>query len=136
MVRTIACFDIVWRPSASPLAASRSTTTTRCCIKTGRPSLFLIHQCRRSACTAFSHTPTILPAGFSSGMLRRGPTCNYPPAEPPALGSAHQGEPLQQLLRQHRRLHIEHFPSYAPGSTPMKGFGLGPNVHSLIVACY
>lgn len=28
--------------------------------------------------------------------------------------SAHQGEPLRKLLRQHPRLSIEHFPSYAP----------------------
>jgi hypothetical protein len=28
--------------------------------------------------------------------------------------STHQGNPLQELLGQHSRLHIEHFPSYAP----------------------
>ena len=32
--------------------------------------------------------------------------------------STHQGEPLQRLLRQHSRLHLEHFPSYAPELNP------------------
>jgi len=32
----------------------------------------------------------------------------------PSETIANQGAPLQQLLRQHSRLHIEHFPSYAP----------------------
>jgi hypothetical protein len=32
--------------------------------------------------------------------------------------STHQGAPLQQLLRQHSRLHIAHFPSYAPELNP------------------
>jgi len=41
--------------------------------------------------------------------------------------STHQGKPLQRLLGQHPRLHIEHFPSYAPDSIPMKGSGLWPN---------
>ncbi len=35
--------------------------------------------------------------------------------------STHQGKPLQQLLRQHDRLHIEHFPSYAPELNPDEG---------------
>jgi transposase len=35
--------------------------------------------------------------------------------------STHQGAPLQQLLRQHSRLHIEHFPSYAPELNPDEG---------------
>jgi len=35
--------------------------------------------------------------------------------------STHKGEPLQQLLRQHSRLHIEHFPSYAPELNPDEG---------------
>src|SRR6266478_2250709 len=48
--------------------------------------------------------------------------------------STHQGAPLQQLLRQHSRLHIEHFPSYAPELNPDEGFGLWRNVHSPIVA--
>jgi len=32
----------------------------------------------------------------------------------PSETIANQGAPLQQLLRQHSRLHIAHFPSYAP----------------------
>src|SRR6266478_3039908 len=32
-----------------------------------------------------------------------------------------QGKPLQQLLEQHSRLHIEHFPSYAPELNPDEG---------------
>ena len=32
--------------------------------------------------------------------------------------STHQGEPLRKLLRQHPRLSIEHFPSYAPELNP------------------
>jgi len=35
--------------------------------------------------------------------------------------STHQGKPLQQLLRQHSRLHIEHVPSYAPELNPDEG---------------
>ncbi|MGA3315840.1 MAG: IS630 family transposase [Candidatus Korobacteraceae bacterium] len=35
--------------------------------------------------------------------------------------STHQGEPLQRLLRQHSRLHLEHFPSYAPELNPDEG---------------
>ena len=35
--------------------------------------------------------------------------------------STHYGEPLAQLLRRHRRLHIEHFPSYAPELNPDEG---------------
>lgn len=35
--------------------------------------------------------------------------------------STHQGQRLQQLLRQHSRLHIEHFPSYAPELNPDEG---------------
>jgi hypothetical protein len=35
--------------------------------------------------------------------------------------STHKGAPLQQLLRQHSRLHIEHFPSYAPELNPAEG---------------
>ena len=35
--------------------------------------------------------------------------------------STHKGAPLQQLLRQHSRLHIEHFPSYAPELNPDEG---------------
>jgi transposase len=35
--------------------------------------------------------------------------------------STHQGQPLRQLLRQHPRLHIEHFPSYAPELNPDEG---------------
>jgi transposase len=35
--------------------------------------------------------------------------------------STHQGVPLQQLLRLHRRLHIEHFPAYAPELNPDEG---------------
>jgi hypothetical protein len=33
----------------------------------------------------------------------------------------HKGEPLRQLRRRHRRLHIEHFPSYAPEINPDEG---------------
>ena len=33
----------------------------------------------------------------------------------------HQGEPLNELLRQHPRLCIEHFPSYAPDLNPDEG---------------
>jgi hypothetical protein len=44
--------------------------------------------------------------------------------------STHQGQPLRQLLRQHPRLHIEHFPSYALELNPMKEFGLWRNVSS------
>jgi putative transposase len=33
----------------------------------------------------------------------------------------HQGEPLDQLRRQHPRLRIEHFPSYAPDLNPDEG---------------
>ena len=35
--------------------------------------------------------------------------------------STHQGKPLQRLLGQHPRLHIEHFPSYAPELNPDEG---------------
>ena len=35
--------------------------------------------------------------------------------------SPHQGKPLQQLLERHSRLHIEHFPSYAPELNPDEG---------------
>jgi transposase len=35
--------------------------------------------------------------------------------------STHQGRPLQHLLQQHSRLHIEHFPSYAPELHPDEG---------------
>jgi transposase len=35
--------------------------------------------------------------------------------------STHQGEPLEKLLAQHRRLQIEHFPSYAPELNPDEG---------------
>jgi transposase len=35
--------------------------------------------------------------------------------------STHKGAPLEQLLRQHSRLHIEHFPSYAPELNPDEG---------------
>ena len=42
--------------------------------------------------------------------------------------STHQGRPLEQLLRQHPRLQIERFPSYAPELNPMKGFGRWRNV--------
>lgn len=33
----------------------------------------------------------------------------------------HHGEPLQELLRRHSRLRIEHFPSYAPELNPDEG---------------
>jgi transposase len=32
--------------------------------------------------------------------------------------STHQGKPLQKLLQRHSRLHLEHFPSYAPELNP------------------
>ena len=35
--------------------------------------------------------------------------------------STHRGKPLRQLLRRHRRLHIEHFPPYAPELNPDEG---------------
>jgi transposase len=35
--------------------------------------------------------------------------------------STHQGKPLQKLLQRHCRLHIEHFPSYAPELNPDEG---------------
>lgn len=35
--------------------------------------------------------------------------------------STHRGEPLRKLLRQHPRLRIEHFPSYAPELNPDEG---------------
>jgi len=35
--------------------------------------------------------------------------------------STHYGEPLAELLGQHPRLHIEHFPSYAPELNPDEG---------------
>jgi transposase len=35
--------------------------------------------------------------------------------------STHKGAPLEQLLGQHRRLRIEHFPSYAPELNPDEG---------------
>lgn len=35
--------------------------------------------------------------------------------------NTHRGEPLDELLRQHARLHIEHFPSYAPDLNPDEG---------------
>jgi transposase len=35
--------------------------------------------------------------------------------------STHKGEPLKELLRQHPRLHIENFPSYAPELNPDEG---------------
>jgi transposase len=33
----------------------------------------------------------------------------------------HKGEPLEQLLRQHRRLRLEYFPGYAPDLNPDEG---------------
>ena len=33
----------------------------------------------------------------------------------------HHGEPLEELQRRHPRLHIEHFPSYAPELNPDEG---------------
>jgi transposase len=35
--------------------------------------------------------------------------------------STHQGQPLQKLLQRHPRLHLEHFPSYAPELNPDEG---------------
>jgi len=35
--------------------------------------------------------------------------------------STHHGEPLHHLLRRHPRLHIEHFPAYAPELNPDEG---------------
>jgi transposase len=35
--------------------------------------------------------------------------------------STHRGEPLQNLLDQNPRLHLEHFPSYAPELNPDEG---------------
>jgi transposase len=35
--------------------------------------------------------------------------------------STHKGEPVAKLLRQHPRLHLEHFPSYAPELNPDEG---------------
>lgn len=35
--------------------------------------------------------------------------------------STHKGDPIEQLQRQHRRLHIEYFPSYAPELNPDEG---------------
>lgn len=35
--------------------------------------------------------------------------------------STHQGQPLQDLLDRHPRLHLEHFPSYAPELNPDEG---------------
>jgi transposase len=35
--------------------------------------------------------------------------------------STHQGEPLRQLLQRHPRLHLEHFPAYAPELNPDEG---------------
>jgi transposase len=35
--------------------------------------------------------------------------------------STHQGQPLQNLLHQNPRLHLEHFPSYAPELNPDEG---------------
>jgi transposase len=35
--------------------------------------------------------------------------------------STHKGEPINELLGQHRRLRIEHFPSYAPQLNPDEG---------------
>jgi PIN domain nuclease of toxin-antitoxin system len=39
----------------------------------------------------------------------------------PDNSSTHKGEPLQKLLRQHPRLSIEYFPSYAPDLNPDEG---------------
>ena len=35
--------------------------------------------------------------------------------------STHKGAPIEQLLRQHRRPRIEHFPAYAPQLNPDEG---------------
>ena len=35
--------------------------------------------------------------------------------------STHKGAPIEQLLDQHRRLRIEHFPAYAPQLNPDEG---------------
>ena len=35
--------------------------------------------------------------------------------------STHKGDLIEQLQQQHRRLHIEHFPSYAPELNPDEG---------------
>lgn len=35
--------------------------------------------------------------------------------------NTHRGEPLEQLLCRHPRLHIEHFPSYTPELNPDEG---------------
>src|SRR6266478_1257553 len=50
--------------------------------------------------------------------------CGHLPGQVMALldnSSTHKGEPLEQLLRQHPRLQIEHFPSYAPELNPDEG---------------
>jgi transposase len=35
--------------------------------------------------------------------------------------STHKGKPIEQLQRQHRRLQVEYFPSYAPELNPDEG---------------
>ena len=35
--------------------------------------------------------------------------------------ATHKGDPIEQLRRQHPRLHIEHFPAYAPELNPDEG---------------
>jgi len=35
--------------------------------------------------------------------------------------NTHKGAPLRELRRRHRRLHVEHFPSYAPELNPDEG---------------
>ncbi len=35
--------------------------------------------------------------------------------------STHKGAPLEQLLDQHHRLHVEYFPAYAPQLNPDEG---------------
>jgi transposase len=35
--------------------------------------------------------------------------------------STHKGDPLRQLCQRHPRLHVEHFPSYAPELNPDEG---------------
>ena len=39
----------------------------------------------------------------------------------PDNSRTHKGEPLRELQRQHPRLRIEHFPSYAPELNPDEG---------------
>jgi hypothetical protein len=64
---------------------------------------------------------TLLRQYRAGRSLHVSPRVVAPLAGPGDNSSTHQGTPLQQLLRQHSRLHIEHVASYPPELNPDEG---------------